>query len=406
MIARLGEQGPVPLRGTLWHNLGEVYRTRLKQIPEAIAAFEVASRLEPANLQRHEILAELYGLAGPAMAEKAVAEHRVLIASDSDRREASMSALASLYGTLGQVDAQLCICSALVLLGRATAEERRLYEKHRRGVLLRPRSRITEELWQRCVRHPAQDPRVDALLSAVAPLLTGALARPVKEFGLKRRQRARADDQLTALFHTVTGVLGARAAELYTMPDQVVPLMLANTTGGPSVVVGAPLLGPIGEAELAFALGQQLTYLRPGLFLCRLFPSPMQIRLVLLAAARLGAPGLAVEPTEAAEVARLQEQLAAVMPAGPSPQLVSGAQLLLDPRNRPDLGAWWNALTHTANRVGLIFAGDLHVAVRTLQLEPSPFGSIPASERIRELLTYSISPEYLQVRRELGLTIG
>ena len=51
----------------LWHNLGEIYRTRLKDFQSATAAFEVAASLEPDNLQRHEILAELYVAVGPGL---------------------------------------------------------------------------------------------------------------------------------------------------------------------------------------------------------------------------------------------------------------------------------------------------------------------------------------------------
>ena len=65
---------------TLWHGLGEIYRTRLKDGPAAIAAFEVAASLDPESLDRRRVLAELYRLAGPASYAQAVAEHRVLVA--------------------------------------------------------------------------------------------------------------------------------------------------------------------------------------------------------------------------------------------------------------------------------------------------------------------------------------
>ena len=36
-----------PAMLALWHGLGEIYRTRLKDYPSAIAAFEVAVGLDP-----------------------------------------------------------------------------------------------------------------------------------------------------------------------------------------------------------------------------------------------------------------------------------------------------------------------------------------------------------------------
>ena len=63
----------------LWHGLGEIYRTRLKDYPSAIAAFEVAADLDPESTERRKILAELYRLSGPATYGKAIAAHRALV---------------------------------------------------------------------------------------------------------------------------------------------------------------------------------------------------------------------------------------------------------------------------------------------------------------------------------------
>src|SRR5262249_33437286 len=65
MIKRLPAQGPVDLRLRLWNSLGEVSLRRLDDREMATTAFEVASSLEPENLQRHETLADLYMQAGP-----------------------------------------------------------------------------------------------------------------------------------------------------------------------------------------------------------------------------------------------------------------------------------------------------------------------------------------------------
>ena len=64
----------------LWHGLGEIYRTRLKDPSAAIAAFEVALGLDPDSIERRRALAELYRLVGPAAYAKAVGEHRAILA--------------------------------------------------------------------------------------------------------------------------------------------------------------------------------------------------------------------------------------------------------------------------------------------------------------------------------------
>jgi hypothetical protein len=180
--------------------------------------------------------------------------------------------------------------------------------------------------------------------------------------------------------------------------------MVANTVGGPSVVLGAGLLGVVDDRQLAFALAQQLTYLRPGYFLCRLFPSPSQLRLVVLATIKLVVPGVALAPADALEVGKLVEQLAtAFAQTGVPQQLAALARPFCEGTERLDLVPWWNAVGLTANRAGFLLCDDLQLAVQTVQLEPSPFGSMSSSEKARELIGYSISPEYFELRRQLGL---
>src|SRR6185369_5384150 len=64
MIKRMPAQGFDNIKVVLWHVLGEIYRSRLKEYKTAIQAFEVAVNLEPDNIGRREILAELYLMGG------------------------------------------------------------------------------------------------------------------------------------------------------------------------------------------------------------------------------------------------------------------------------------------------------------------------------------------------------
>ncbi len=48
------------LEFNLWHNLGLIYRDRLKDVPSAIEAFKMATRFKPDEAVERQILAELY----------------------------------------------------------------------------------------------------------------------------------------------------------------------------------------------------------------------------------------------------------------------------------------------------------------------------------------------------------
>src|SRR3569832_2702947 len=107
MIKRLGATPPPEKRSTqiaLWHALGEIYRSRLKDYKAATAAFEVAVSLDRDALPRHQILAELYQLSGPDSYDKAVQELRFLMNANPDLNQMAPHLKPSLLYTTDAAD--------------------------------------------------------------------------------------------------------------------------------------------------------------------------------------------------------------------------------------------------------------------------------------------------------------
>ncbi|MES1208260.1 MAG: hypothetical protein ABUS79_20180, partial [Pseudomonadota bacterium] len=117
MIKRIGQEPPAerkPTQIALWHGLGEIYRSRLKDFKAATAAFEVCVQLDPDATSRHQILAELYQLSGPESYDKAVNEYRHLIRSNQDLGQMAiyMKTLRGLYMAMQQYDRAWCVAAA------------------------------------------------------------------------------------------------------------------------------------------------------------------------------------------------------------------------------------------------------------------------------------------------------
>jgi hypothetical protein len=69
------------------------------------------------------------------------------------------------------------------------------------------------------------------------------------------------------------------------------------------------------------------------------------------------------------------------------------------------VAGWRTATDLTANRVGLILCNDLETAARAIATEPPGLSTMPAKERLRDLLAYAVSEPYFQVRRHLGIAL-
>lgn len=404
MIQRLPADAAPALRTSLWHNLGEVLRTRRRDFAAAIAAFEAADRLDPGNRARAELLAELYYLCGPEYRQQAIALLQRLRQAEPERAEL-LHQLHRLQLESECYDQAWCVSAALAQWRQASTEELKFYRRYRPRALPRARARLSDEVWQRDLHHPRQDPLISAIFATVAPVVASTTARPHTAFGLKRAQRQPLPDEsqpITAIFGHVTGVLSVAEADLFLQPEQPLALLLAHTSEAPSFVAGAHLLAGRSELELGFILARQLAFLRPALFLRNALNAPSQLLAVLLAVRSLLAPPPAVPRDLARQVGQLSKSLRRHLHPAQREQL--GVLVQQVPWEDLDILAWWNAVELTADRVGLLICGDLEVAAATLAADPVA-GAFSLDERLAELGQFMASDTHGALRSLLGLTI-
>jgi hypothetical protein len=183
--------------------------------------------------------------------------------------------------------------------------------------------------------------------------------------------------------------------------------MLANCIESkrvvPSLIVGRDL-GSHSAGEVAFTAASMLALLRPAYVLRLALPTIDELEAVLAAAGTaVGKPLAGVRPEPAAAavafVPEIQRRL--------TPQATETlAGLMARLPDRPDLGAWRNAVDTAARRAGLLVSGDLAAAAAILAAEASPPGGPRPADKVRDLLLYSVSPDYFAARRHLGIAVA
>jgi golgin subfamily B member 1 len=420
MIKRLGQE-PTPERKptlvALWHGLGEIYRSRLKDFKSATAAFEVCVGLDPDGVARHQILAELYQLSGPESYDKAIKAYRhlVQVSTDFGQMAVHMKTLRRLFMEMRQYDRAWCVSSALAFLRKADAEEQQFFDQYRPKGFARARARLTEELWQRNIYHQDEDRYISHVFAAVSQVVAAVRAKEHKDWGLKRKDRRDvATDQLlfSKVFNYVNQVLGVPQPELYLRPESPGELDLANAREKahltPSFVVGANLLQGRPEKELAYVIGKKLTFMRPDHFVRwpNVVPTVAELKVVFLAALQLVQPKFEVKADLRQPVGQYLAALQKLIPPQMHEQLGAVVQRFIATKGEADLHKWANAVDLTATRAGLLVCNDLDVAARLAQTEPVSVGVVEPKEKIRDLIQWSISEEYFVLREHLGLIIG
>jgi tetratricopeptide (TPR) repeat protein len=416
MIKRMPQRKGDKIVILLWHSLGEVYRSRIKDYKAAAQAFEVASSLEPENKQRREILAELYTLAGPDYAEKAVEQHMTMIRGEPYKID-SYKALRKIYMETHQYDKAWCVCNALNFLKKADADELQFYEQYKPKGFVRAKARFTDEVWKR-VFHPEQDRYVSAIFGAIWQGASLVMAFPFKayekQFGLKKKEQRQVEtDQLlfSRVFFYVAQVLNiAKMPQVYLQTEQPGDIVLANIEEKgqlvPAFVVRSNLLQGRPEKEIAFACGKYLAYMLPEHYLKMALPTNTDLKIAFLAALVLVQPSFPIKPDQASLVQTYLPVLRSKIQPAWLEQLHNVVKRFLQNASEVDLVKWGHAVEATAHRVGFLLCGDLEVAAKMVQMEPVTVGGPQAKDKVRELVLYSISEEYFAVRQHLGTIIG
>ena len=406
MLHRIAGQGKNEIETSLWHFLGEIYRTRMKQHEPAAEAFQMAARLDPDNIQRHEILAELYSSL-PGKHVEAVTQHQTLIAKNPYRID-SYKALRKIYFDSRQYDKAWCLSATLAFLQKADAEEMRFFEMYRTKGPVRAQNRLDNERWIKDLFHPTEDVFTGKIFETLTGAVRAVKVQPPKNYGLKPKDRR---DPLTdtvtfsKMFGYVAQVLNLPLPHLYLRPDQPGGLVYA-VTDPPASVVGASLLSGYSPQDLTFIIAKHLSYYRGEHYIRWIMPTAAELRTLLLAGLRIGAPGFKVPNDPGGVVEQTAVALAKNMTpvAGEALRIVCKRFLEVNPQ--ADLKQWVQSVELTGCRAGLLLCNDLEIAARLIQSEPMTVGDMAPKDKVKELVLFSVSEAYFRLRAALGINVS
>ncbi|MCP4604920.1 MAG: tetratricopeptide repeat protein [Proteobacteria bacterium] len=406
MLHRIAGKDRQDLEINLWHFLGEIYRTRMGQYEPAAEAFKMAAALDPDNAMRHEILAELY-LSLPKRIDDAVKEYQWLIKKNPYHVD-SYKALRKLYFDNRQYDKAWCLCSTLSFLKKADPEEEQFFEQYRTRGMVRAQARLDNERWLKDLAHPDESIYVGKIFEVITRATRSLKVQPIKAFGLKKSQKRPANDTITfsKTFFYAAQVLNLPVVpDLYIQEDKPGALNFA-ITDPMATACGASLLSGYSPQDLLFIVAKHLTYYRPEHYIRWVLPTHGELRMLLLAAVKIGAPDFKLPQDKTGVL----DQYVNVLNQRLTPIEVESVgkvvRRFVKSGEVTDIKKWINAVELTGCRTGFLLANDLEVAARMIQAESGTVDETPPKEKIKELVLFSVSEEYFRLREALGIAIG
>jgi tetratricopeptide (TPR) repeat protein len=394
---------------SLWHGLGLIYRDRLQDANSAIEAFKMATREKPEDATERQILAELYEVTDQV--ENSRAEYFTLLEKDPMKEDAYRS-LYRLALRIHDYDRAWTLCAALSFLGKADDEERGFFEQYRQRGMVQVKNRLDNEQWVRNLFHKDENLYIGKIFEMITPAVIVANTRRLQaERKLPALNPAQKQDPaqstvtFSKTFFWASTVLGVQAPDLYLRND-VQGALVAVPTAPPASVAGQTVLTGFTPQELTFIVGKHLATYRGEHYMKNLFPTLAELKLMLFSAIKVILPDFAVPPDMAQAVTATAQQLAQLMQPLQREGLKVVVQKFVQDGAKADLKRWIQAVEVTAARAGLVLCGDLDIAKKIIAAEPQLPGDLSPSEKLKELIVFSVSDPYLALRKNLGIAIG
>jgi hypothetical protein len=312
-----------------------------------------------------------------------------------------------IFDARGDVDRRWCAAQALVALGAASDQERAAYSERRSTSLIAPRASLSASAWYDQLFHPDEEVLTGQIFGVIAPaVLIGRVTTLRRDKKLhqpdpKTRQEI-VKSTLTAVraLGWSAAILGLVAPPIYVEKERAVAFEHIPAVP-PITVVGAGALSGRSQLELAFLSGRHLASYRQEHFVRTLFSSVADLEDLFLAALVVGNHRLPIAADVKQRVAPIAR---AIEPLLEPPQLdaLRGHFLrFVEEGGRTNLQRWSSGAEKTACRAGFLLANDLPTALSVLEAQEGRMG-----ELAKDLLVFSTSDRYSQLRRQLGVALA
>lgn len=388
-----------------FEKLALLYRDKLGWTPEAVDAFEAAQTLDPENQERNEILAQMYAADPGQYLDKAVSAQLGLLKKNPLRPE-TYRLLRKLYTEGKRADAAWCLCQALVCMNMAEGDEERFFRRMRPESAAPAQNRLTSEDWEQLM-HPDANHLVTEVFKIIEPAVLRRNGQPLEALGYQAAYQLdllRHPYPMSQTLYYACGALGMDAPPTFQNPEDPGGLSFLHAYT-PAIILGqAALAHELPGQPSAYIAGRHLTYYRPGVYVRHLVPTGTGLRAWLFAAIRLVAPTF---PINAELEGPVNENVGLLEQAlhGPARDELTSAVTKLLGAGAIDLKRWVAGVDLSADRAGFLLAHDLEIAFEMIKASDENAAAVVHRERHKELLLFSVSEEYFNLRQRLGIAI-
>jgi tetratricopeptide (TPR) repeat protein len=395
-----------PGEAALLEKLGRIREEPIGDPRGAIEAYDRLAVLRPDDVENRARIARLLERLG----QDALAIRCLEVAAHAaPHRTDTFRALARVFNHSGDADRAYAACAVLVHLGEADLDEQLVYQQFAPDVGVRPTRPLDAGAWS-ILLPPELDGATSDLFAAVSRAAIGVRLeqlRAKKQLpALSEADRQDVDGTTVSAVRTVGWI-----SRLFGLPVPDVYVSAQEVPGGigvlpalePSVALGPSVLSGRSTGELSFLFARELVHLHLTSWVLAFYSSLDDLRGLVTAVVAVGMRDRTQLPPDVDRTAR---DLAARLGAIRGEALSVAVRALSERDRQVDLLGWLRAVERAACRAGLLACGDLTTAARVLAADRHLVAGLSAADRLRDLVPFSVSEPYAQVRKRMGIAAG
>ena len=337
--------------------------------------------------------------------DKAVKAQAAILRKNPYRVE-SYKLLRRLYTESKRADPAWCLSQALSVLNLAEPDEQRFYLRHRADNAAPAQAVLTDDDWTK-MAHFEQDVLLTRIFAMIQPTIIRARTQPLEAQGYDPRYAIDLSLHpypVSQTLYYVQGVLGMQAPKVFQNPNDAGGLGFIHAHT-PAIVLGRMAFeAQVPTQSMAFVAGRHLAYFRPGYYVRHLVPTGTGLKAWLFAAIKTCAPQFPVSADLQGPVQESMQAMAVDFQGANKERLASLVSKLLQGGGALDLKKWVASVDLTADRAGFLLAHDLQMATEVIRATEDG-ASVPGKERVKEVVLFSVSEEYFDLRQNRGIGV-
>jgi tetratricopeptide (TPR) repeat protein len=407
MLRRLRTDADVELRYALFFQLGLIFRDRMGDAARALDAFRAAARLKPEGDEVRRVVCEL--LVVTDKVAEAIAMVRAAIKKQPQQADL-YAELYELFCRQRAFDKAWCALDAFGAVGGAmNTEQARFYADFPPTLLSSIPGTLTGVAWRSHVLHGDLDPALTAIFAVVTPaVLRARLAVVQKDWLAKSLGEPLAPEGATATsvlkaVRNGAEVLGLEKPTLHARKGPPIPLDVTMVKS--AMFVSLDTCAALTPEALSFVVGKHLAAAaRPEIAARAAFQSLTELKALVHTAISL-ARGEAVTKAPSGAAGAFHKALTSSLTPEERQMLRNAVSAARAEGTTLDVARWSQLAEVSASRAGLLLGGRIEAARRAMAHEAQAPGDLSSKEMMNELLVFSVSDEYSDLRQAIGVGV-